>query len=399
MPKLIVKTQGDEKVYSLPNRPFTIGRAPNSDLTIDHPKSSRKHAQIEPHNGGWRIVDLGSRNGTYVNGSRVESHVLAPGDEVRIANVPMFFEQEPGATSLAKQCPNCFETIPADAAICPHCSEPQRELNLVARCSACGKEQETEGTFCTFCGAELETGMAPPACSNCGKVVPPSAEVCPFCDFSLGPEAEQAPSAHAGSLEPALKVAVGVELVVILALIWMLAGHKAAAPRVKRKKTPPLAAQQTVDPDSVAQKLCAALEEGDPSKLQSYWNAQKPLDLARLVNQWCGAKAQEGKIESCKLIKTTRKKTKATTDLLLALTYKDPNGVAQRTTKPVPFMWNLEDGQWTITSPVAPIKAQEKPAPAEAKAPPPEKEVREPEETEPAAAVPVLPPPPKEDEW
>lgn len=64
-----------------------VGRGADNDLVLADPSVSRKHAQVDLR--AMRIDDLGSRNGTYLNGTRVQSASITVGDEVRV-----------GATSL-----------------------------------------------------------------------------------------------------------------------------------------------------------------------------------------------------------------------------------------------------------------------------------------------------------
>ena len=61
---------------------ITIGRSPKNTLQIPDKKSSRKHCLIEKGNNAYRIVDLGSRNGTRVNGKKVETKDLEKGDSI-----------------------------------------------------------------------------------------------------------------------------------------------------------------------------------------------------------------------------------------------------------------------------------------------------------------------------
>ena len=65
------------------NRPLTVGRAPDCDVVIHDLKASRRHCVIEPGpDGGWRVRDLGSRNGTLKGGEVVAESALANGDVV-----------------------------------------------------------------------------------------------------------------------------------------------------------------------------------------------------------------------------------------------------------------------------------------------------------------------------
>ena len=71
---------------------ITIGRAPNAALQLADPNASRQHAEIRPSGNGWVLVDLGSTNGSRVNGMRVTSQELAEGDEIGFGNTIVRFE-------------------------------------------------------------------------------------------------------------------------------------------------------------------------------------------------------------------------------------------------------------------------------------------------------------------
>ncbi len=82
--------------------PLTLGRE-NAEVVLDEPLVSRRHASIRPVDQGLEIDDLGSRNGTWVNGARIEGPTrLAAGDVVAIGPVLMVVEWErPGETVVA----------------------------------------------------------------------------------------------------------------------------------------------------------------------------------------------------------------------------------------------------------------------------------------------------------
>ncbi|GAA1911485.1 DUF1707 and FHA domain-containing protein [Streptomyces sodiiphilus] len=68
--------------------PLSIGRAPGSVLRLSHHSVSRFHAQLSSTGGGWMLRDLGSANGTWVNGGRVTGAVrVRPGDHVQFGGV------------------------------------------------------------------------------------------------------------------------------------------------------------------------------------------------------------------------------------------------------------------------------------------------------------------------
>jgi pSer/pThr/pTyr-binding forkhead associated (FHA) protein len=73
-------------------RRILAGRAPTADLRIDDPRVSRLHARIEMRDDGVYVEDLGSRNGTLVDGEPVaKSRRLANGDEITIGTASIIF--------------------------------------------------------------------------------------------------------------------------------------------------------------------------------------------------------------------------------------------------------------------------------------------------------------------
>jgi adenylate cyclase len=65
-----------------------VGRAVTSDVPIYDPTVSRRHAELTLADGGVRVLDLGSSNGTFVNGTRITESVAADGDIVTFGKVP-----------------------------------------------------------------------------------------------------------------------------------------------------------------------------------------------------------------------------------------------------------------------------------------------------------------------
>jgi ABC transport system ATP-binding/permease protein len=79
------------KPIEAPPGSIKIGRATDNDIVIPDVLASRHHATLVPGPGGTQIRDERSINGTFVNGARVESKVLADGDVVTIGNVDLAF--------------------------------------------------------------------------------------------------------------------------------------------------------------------------------------------------------------------------------------------------------------------------------------------------------------------
>jgi len=73
----------------------TMGRSRQCDVMVDDPNVSRTHAEVRPRGGSWVLSDLGSTNGSRLNGRRVEgSEVLKPGDEIELGTTMLKFELE-----------------------------------------------------------------------------------------------------------------------------------------------------------------------------------------------------------------------------------------------------------------------------------------------------------------
>ena len=72
---------------------FTIGRVAPADLVIDDSKASRRHARIVVDNGVVEIEDLGSSNGTLLNGKPVTRRVLRGGDQLQIGKTVFTFRE------------------------------------------------------------------------------------------------------------------------------------------------------------------------------------------------------------------------------------------------------------------------------------------------------------------
>jgi putative nucleotidyltransferase with HDIG domain len=74
---------------------FRIGRHPDNHLQLSDKEASRYHAVIEYTRDGFRVRDLGSVNGTWVNGQRIDDMLLSQGSELRIGGTRMAFFMEP----------------------------------------------------------------------------------------------------------------------------------------------------------------------------------------------------------------------------------------------------------------------------------------------------------------
>ena len=83
---------GQTEQFSLTAGDYTIGRDPDCDLTIEESSISRHHARLFSADNIYHLEDLGSSNGTKVNGQMLESHqsfALAPGDQIFLGRLPV----------------------------------------------------------------------------------------------------------------------------------------------------------------------------------------------------------------------------------------------------------------------------------------------------------------------
>ncbi len=76
---------GDRRRIAINTNPFTIGRSDTCDATISDWRISRLHAQIVLEDGGYFLVDAGSKHGTFLNGARVERQKLKNGDAITLS--------------------------------------------------------------------------------------------------------------------------------------------------------------------------------------------------------------------------------------------------------------------------------------------------------------------------
>jgi len=95
------------KTFPLDGDVLTIGREASNQIAINDAEISRKHSQLVLQGGKYVLTDLGSTNGTFVNGQRVTGqHVLQPGEVISLGEqISLLFESvtvsDPNATMLS----------------------------------------------------------------------------------------------------------------------------------------------------------------------------------------------------------------------------------------------------------------------------------------------------------
>ena len=82
----------DGRRIPVAERPIVIGRLSSCDIPLGDPQVSRRHAEVRRDAEGFAVFDLGSTNGTAVNGAPVRERRLSDGDELRIGSATIRFE-------------------------------------------------------------------------------------------------------------------------------------------------------------------------------------------------------------------------------------------------------------------------------------------------------------------
>jgi hypothetical protein len=90
--RLVLAEGGRETSFPLSRDTCTLGRHKNNDIVITDPKVSSFHARIDRTPDGFVLVDLKSRNGSFVNGHRIETSLLRTGDEVRMGAAKLAYK-------------------------------------------------------------------------------------------------------------------------------------------------------------------------------------------------------------------------------------------------------------------------------------------------------------------
>jgi pSer/pThr/pTyr-binding forkhead associated (FHA) protein len=99
---LIVQRGADIGARFLLDQDVTIaGRHPNADIFLDDVTVSRRHAEFVRHSNAFEVRDLGSMNGTYFDGVRIDSALLDDGAEVQIGKFRLTFYSSPLDKSVA----------------------------------------------------------------------------------------------------------------------------------------------------------------------------------------------------------------------------------------------------------------------------------------------------------
>lgn len=91
---VVVREDGKERLVPLASDVVTIGRLADCDVVLKDKGASRKHAQLKLRDGTWTLTDLGSTNGTRLNGQTVQARELSDGDTITIGTTVIEFRRD-----------------------------------------------------------------------------------------------------------------------------------------------------------------------------------------------------------------------------------------------------------------------------------------------------------------
>lgn len=139
---IILLTYAGRKVGKRLKHDTVLGRSVECDVTCDIHGVSRSHACIRRHHGHYIVEDLGSSNGTFVNGFRItQPQVLLPGDEIEIGLARFVFLDQLDIPDEAVRWPRKGVRIRSVRFHCPNCSAhlkaPTDRAGKRVRCTSC----------------------------------------------------------------------------------------------------------------------------------------------------------------------------------------------------------------------------------------------------------------------
>ncbi len=155
----IIKGPNPGKIFTIQPPSRTIGRSSVSDIVIDEPSISRQHARITLTDAGLLIEDLGSSNGTFVNGqriSKVQPLILRLGDTIQLGH-KVRLKTQPARIDLSVQ------TAVKPKQFGGHSAIPDAPTMIPFRLGTPPQPMETEVVSEVETGAvsEVETGAVP----------------------------------------------------------------------------------------------------------------------------------------------------------------------------------------------------------------------------------------------
>ena len=175
-------------VYPVPMRGGGIGRGEGNLVQLHDPSVSRVHCTIELQGGQLRLVSQGSKNPTLVNGSPVETHVLAGGDEIAIGHSRLAFHQEqaPAQAPEAQRPSRVTIEVSSSALLRAQANAPEGQRRHLAALAAFGDSVHTANNIaelgraaCQAMVTALKADRGFLLLRDKGRMIPAAASVVP----------------------------------------------------------------------------------------------------------------------------------------------------------------------------------------------------------------------------
>ncbi len=209
--------KGQGKEYPISSE-LRIGRSLECDISLQDNRVSARHALIKPEKSGCMIVDLGSRNGTYINGQLInKSAYLSPGDRITagettiivkgITQSPKVHRTEKREIEIPLFCLHCNAPVSSMSGFCGNCGKNPGKVQVEvspspppsaglpeAFCTRCSITLSPGAIFCRKCGGKIDerlksspplqspTGISCPKCGSFNKLI---ANFCGACGCKL----------------------------------------------------------------------------------------------------------------------------------------------------------------------------------------------------------------------
>ena len=88
------------RTHALEGGKVVLGRSKDSDIQVEDANVSRRHAELRREGDAWWLVDLGSTNGTELNGKRVQRSKLEDGDTITLGSTDLLFGKRTGKANV-----------------------------------------------------------------------------------------------------------------------------------------------------------------------------------------------------------------------------------------------------------------------------------------------------------
>jgi len=125
--------------FSITGNQVLLGREEGLDIILQDPESSRRHSRISWQGGQYVIEDLGSTNGTFVNGVQITTpQMLNPGDSIGIGQTALVFQMQGGQVPFQSPPPRQAQTYAEPSSPSTSSAEPEESKTTQYLLYGCG---------------------------------------------------------------------------------------------------------------------------------------------------------------------------------------------------------------------------------------------------------------------